>query len=82
MMASTSPRLITAGVTPARANICVMRLCESAARYLQNHTTRAPLMASMNMANVSWNNDGFMVETSILGYDRLARSMTVMPWRR
>jgi hypothetical protein len=36
----------------------------------------------MNMANIIWNNDGFMVETSMRVYDKFAESMTVVPWPR
>jgi hypothetical protein len=64
MMASVSPCLATSGSTPARVSMCIMRLPEAAARYLENHTTRATLTATMNMATAIWNNVGFMVQFS------------------
>ena len=64
MMASVSPCLATSGSTPARVSMCIMRLSEAAATFLENYTTRATLTATMNMATPISNNVGFMVQFS------------------
>src|SRR3990172_4576613 len=68
MMASVSPRLATSGSTPARVSICIMRLPAAAATYLENHTTRAMLTATMIMATPISNNVGFMVVLLYIGH--------------
>jgi hypothetical protein len=44
--------------------MCIMRLPEAAAMYLENHTTRATLTATMIMATPISNDVGFMVQFS------------------
>jgi hypothetical protein len=44
--------------------MCIMRLSEAVATYLENHTTRATLTATIDMATPISNNVGSMVQFS------------------
>jgi hypothetical protein len=44
--------------------MCIMRLSEAAATYLENHRTRAMLTATIKMARPISNNVGFMLQFS------------------